>query len=73
VRDALVRDSHRVSLAPPGNFNRLDEAVVRRTMLAEAARLIGRGVVTAVTITSQTPARLAGTPPRSPAGRTLIP
>jgi hypothetical protein len=73
VRDALVRESHRTPLYPPGQFSRLDEGAFKRVVFAGAGRFMGPGVVTAITVTSQSPARITGLPSRSPPKRTLIP
>lgn len=64
-RDALVRAAGRQSFAVADDWTRLDEALLSRVMMAEAARIAGPGVVRRVEITAQAPQRRTGVnPPR---------
>lgn len=64
-RDALVRAAGRQSLAVADDWTRMDEALIARVMMAEAARIAGPGVVRRVEVTSQAPQRRTGVnPPR---------
>lgn len=65
-RDALVRAAGRRSFAVADDWTRLDEALIARVMLAEAARIAGPGVVRRVEIMQQTPQRRTGVNPRRP-------
>lgn len=50
LRDALVRAAHRHPFSLPNDWMRLDEAALKRGMLAEAVRIGGPGVFTSVEI-----------------------
>lgn len=52
-RDALIRAAHRTPFTLGRDPNRIDEAAVRRTMLAEAQRIAGARNVVAVKVMSQ--------------------
>lgn len=61
-RDALVRAGHRTPFVVANDWTRLDETALKRTLMAEAARIAGPGVVTGVEITKSTPQRRAVAP-----------
>jgi hypothetical protein len=61
-RDALVRAAHRTPFTVPGNPNKIDEAALRRTMLAEAQRIAGARNIVAVKVMSQQPKSVIRTP-----------
>lgn len=61
-RDALVRAGHRTPFVVANDWTRLDEAALKRTLMAEAARIAGPGVVTGVEITKSIPQRRAVAP-----------
>jgi hypothetical protein len=52
-RDALVKAAHRTPFVVAKNPNVLDEAALKRVMLAEANRIAGGRGVTAVEVTTQ--------------------
>ena len=54
-RDALVRAAHRAPCVVAGDPNKLDAGALQRTMLAEAAKIAGPGVVISVQLVSQQP------------------
>ena len=54
-RDALVRAAHRAPFVVAGDPNKLDAGALQRTMLAEAAKIAGPGVVISVQLVSQQP------------------
>jgi hypothetical protein len=62
-RDALVRDAHRTPFVLPGNWEKVDEAKLVAAMTREATTIAGPGVVSFVSLTSQTP-RKHVMPPR---------
>src|SRR5437764_721763 len=62
-RDALVRDGHRTPFIVAGNWEKVDEAKLVAAMTRDAAAITGPGVVSSVSVTSQTPQRHA-MPPR---------
>lgn len=59
-RDALVKAAHRTPFLVPGDWTRLDEAALQRSLMADAARIAGRGAVTRVEILNQAPRRRTG-------------
>lgn len=61
-RDALVRTAHRVSLAVPQDWNRLNEAGIKGAVMAIAGVVSGPGVVQSVEVISQMPRRRVRTP-----------
>jgi hypothetical protein len=56
-RDALVRAAHRTPFAVPGEPNKLDEAALKRTMMIEAAKIVGPRAVASVQVVDQAPKR----------------
>ena len=60
IRDALVRTAHRVSLAVPGDFTRLNETAINAAVMAIANVVVGPGGVTASEVLIQTPRRRSG-------------
>jgi hypothetical protein len=54
-RDALVRDAHRTPFIVPGDWQKIDESKLIAVMTRDAVSIVGPGVVSSVTITSQTP------------------
>lgn len=61
-RDALVRAGHRMPFTLASDWTRLDETALKRTMMLEAARLVGPGVIIGVEIAKSTPQRRAVAP-----------
>lgn len=61
-RDALVRAAHRVSLAVPQDWNRLNEAGIKGAVMGIAGVVSGPGVVQSVEVISQMPRRRVRTP-----------
>lgn len=61
-RDALVRAGHHTPFVLPNDWSRLDEPALKRSLMADAERIAGRGVVVGVEITKSTPQRLALAP-----------
>jgi hypothetical protein len=61
-RDAFVRVAHRTPFVKPGDYSHVDEAALKRTMMAESARIAGPNVVTSVDIVSAQAQRLTGLP-----------
>lgn len=59
-RDALVRAAHRTPFLIPGDWTRLDEAALQRSLMADSARIAGRGAVSRVEIIAQAPRRRTG-------------
>src|SRR3984885_5599992 len=45
-RDALVRAGHRTPFVIPGDWMKLDQAALKRSMSAEAIRIAGRNIFT---------------------------
>lgn len=66
-RDALVRAAHRKPFTRIDDFAKLDDKALSATMMGEAARIAGAGVVTSVVVTSQTSQKHSGLP--KPPGR----
>jgi hypothetical protein len=58
-RDALVRAAHRTPFVIPGDWMKLDQAALKRSMLAEAERIAGRNIFTSVEVTRALPQRWA--------------
>jgi hypothetical protein len=61
-RDALVRAGHRTPFTIANDWTRLDEGALKRTMIAEAARVVGPGVIVGVEVARSTPQRRIITP-----------
>ena len=60
IRDALVRTAHRVSLAMPNDFTRMNENAINAAVMAIANVVVGHGGVTASEVLMQTPRRRSG-------------
>ncbi len=54
-RDALVRAAHRTPFVIKGDYNRIDEARLKASVLQDAAAIAGAGAVKSVQVVSQTP------------------
>ena len=67
-RDALVRAAHRTPFIRQDDFTRVDERMLSSTLIAEAGRIVGAGVVTSVAVTNQTAQKRVGLP--KPPGKT---
>jgi hypothetical protein len=63
-RDALVRAGHRTPFVIPGDWMKLDQAALKRSMLAEAVRIAGGNIFTSVEVTRTLPQRWAVSPRR---------
>jgi hypothetical protein len=61
-RDALVRDGHRTPFTLPNDWQKVDEAKLVAAMTRDAVAITGPGVVSSVSLTSQTPQKRAGPP-----------
>ena len=61
-RDALVRAGHRTPFVIPGDWMKLDQAALKRSMLAEAIRIAGRNIFTSGEVIRATPQRWAVAP-----------
>jgi hypothetical protein len=61
-RDALVRGAHRTPFTDPKSYIRLDEAALKRFMMAEAARIAGPRAVANVQIVTAQPKQVSGLP-----------
>ncbi len=61
-RDALVRDAHRTPFIVPSDWGKIDEAKLVAAMTRDAAAITGPGVVTSVTLISQTPQKRVNQP-----------
>lgn len=61
-RDAMVRAGHRQPFTNPRNYQSLDEARLKSTLLREAGAIAGAKNFTSVTITSMTPKLRSGLP-----------
>jgi hypothetical protein len=61
-RDALVRAGHRTPFVLAHDWTHLDEAALKRAMMAEAGRIAGPGVVVGVEITKSIPQRYVAAP-----------
>ena len=62
-RDALVRAGHRTPFVIPGDWMKLDQAALKRSMLTEAIRIAGRNIFTSIEVIRSAPQRWA-VPPR---------
>jgi hypothetical protein len=63
-RDALVRAGHRTPFVIPGDWMKLDQAALKRSMLSEAVRIAGGNVFTSIEIVRSVPQKWA-VPPRA--------
>ncbi len=61
-RDAMVRAGHRQPFTNPKNYQALDEARLKSTLMREAGAIAGAKNFTSVTITSMTPKLRSGLP-----------
>ena len=59
IRDSLVRMAHRRPFTLPGELNRLNAGAMAGHVMATAARVCGRGIVTRVEVIGQQPQRNA--------------
>jgi hypothetical protein len=67
-RDALVRAAHRSPFTLKDDYQKIDSDRLTSTLLRDAGRIAGPGVVRSVVVTSQAP-RGRAVVPRSPAPR----
>jgi hypothetical protein len=58
-RDALVRAGHRTPFVIPGDWMKLDQAALKRSMWAEAIRIAGRNIFTSIEVIRAIPQRWA--------------
>ena len=65
-RDALVRAAHRTPFAIPGDPNHIDEAALKRTLAAEAARIAGPRAIASVQIVRKAAQRMVVIPRQDP-------
>jgi hypothetical protein len=63
-RDALVRAGHRTPFTLATDYNRLDQAKLKATLMREAAALVGAANLASVTVVSETPRRRVSNPTR---------
>jgi hypothetical protein len=56
-RDALVRAGHRTPFVIPGDWMKLDQAALKRSMLSEAVRIAGRNIFSSAEIIRSVPQR----------------
>lgn len=63
-RDALVRAGHRTPFVVPGDWMKLDQAALKRSMLADAIRIAGRNIFSSVEVVRAVPQKWA-VPPRT--------
>ena len=61
-RDALVRAGHRTPFVIPGDWMKLDQAALKRSMSAEAIRIAGRNIFTSIEVIRAVPQRWAVAP-----------
>ena len=61
-RDALVRAGHRTPFVIPGDWMKLDQAALKRSMLTEAVRIAGPNIFTSVEVVRSAPQRWAVPP-----------
>jgi hypothetical protein len=67
LRDALVKEASRSSFMAPGDPNKLDEAMLKRAVMADLARLVGPGAIAQVQVMSQQPKKILPRPQPAPA------
>lgn len=63
-RDALVRAAHRTPFTLATDYNRLDQAKLKATLMREAAALVGAQNLASVTVMSEAPRRRVTNPSR---------
>jgi hypothetical protein len=61
-RDALVRDAHRTPFVLSSDWQKIDEAKLVAAMTRDAMAITGPGVVSSVTVVSQTPQKRVSQP-----------
>jgi hypothetical protein len=61
-RDALVRVGHRTPFVVPGDWMKLDQAALMRSMRAEALRIAGSDIFTSMEVVRSVPQRWAAAP-----------
>lgn len=54
-RDALVRAATRTPFTVPGDPNRLDDAAMKRSLMVEAAKIVGPRAIASVQVVEETP------------------
>jgi hypothetical protein len=54
-RDALVREAHRTPFVVPADWQKIDEAKLIAVLTRDATAIAGPGVVSSVSVVSQTP------------------
>ncbi len=63
-RDALVRAGHRTPFTLANDYNRLDQAKLKATLMREAAALVGASNLASIEVISETPRRRISNPTR---------
>ena len=63
-RDALVRAGHRTPFTLANDYNRLDQAKLKASLMREAAALVGAENLASVTVVVETPRRRVSNPTR---------
>lgn len=61
-RDALVRAAHRSPFTLANDYNRLDQAKLKATLMREAGALVGASNLASVTVMSEAPRRRVTNP-----------
>lgn len=61
-RDALVMAGHRTPFGLPTDYQKIDEAKVAASLMADATSIAGPGLITSIKIRSQTPRKRMATP-----------
>jgi hypothetical protein len=61
-RDALVRAAHRTPFVKPGDYTHIDEAALKRRLMAECVRIAGPGQIIDLKILSAQAQKLTGLP-----------
>jgi hypothetical protein len=61
-RDALVRAAHRDPFTLPTDYNRLDQAKLKSTLMREAAAIVGAQNLASVEVMSEAPRRRVTNP-----------
>lgn len=63
-RDALVRAGHRTPFTLANDYNRLDQAKLKASLMREAAALVGAANLASIEVVSETPRRRVSNPAR---------
>jgi hypothetical protein len=63
-RDALVRAGHRTPFTLATDYNRLDQAKLKASLMREAGAIVGASNLSSVTVVSETPRRRVSNPKR---------